>query len=83
MDDIYNRFRNFVLSHSLILPGEKILLSLSAGKDSMFMLHLIVKLQCELKFNIGIFHLNHLTRGEESDKDELFVRAKAEELTVP
>ena len=83
MDDIYNSFREFVFSNNLILKSERILLSLSAGKDSMFMLHLLKKLQEELSFEIGIFHLNHLTRGEESDKDERFVIEKSASYNIP
>jgi tRNA(Ile)-lysidine synthase len=83
MDEIYNRFRNFVFEKNLIIPGEKILLSLSAGKDSMFMLHLVKKLQNESAFEIGIFHLNHLTRGEETDKDEIFIRKISSEFDIP
>lgn len=83
MDNIYNRFRHYVKTNELILPSDKILLSLSAGKDSMFLLHLIRKLQYELEFTIGIFHLNHLTRGEESDKDEFFIKTKSEEYNIP
>lgn len=83
MDDIYNRFRDFVFANNLILKSERILLSLSAGKDSMFMLHLLKKLQGELNFEIGIFHLNHLTRGEETDKDENFVVGKSALYNIP
>jgi tRNA(Ile)-lysidine synthase len=83
MDDIYNRFRDFVFSNNLILKSERILLSLSAGKDSMFMLHLLKRLQDELSFEIGIFHLNHLTRGEETDKDETFVKEKSASCNIP
>lgn len=83
MEDIYNRFTNYVLSNSLISGGDRILLSLSAGKDSMFMLHLLKKFQCDMNFELGIFHLNHLTRGDETDKDENFIREKSEELHIP
>jgi len=83
MDDIYNRFRSYVLSDNLIIHGDKILLSLSAGKDSMFMLDLLMKLQSEVNFGIGIFHLNHLTRDEETDKDESFIRDKSNEYNIP
>jgi len=83
MADIYNRFIHYVNSNKLILPSEKILLSLSAGKDSMFMLHLLKILQGELNFTIGIFHLNHFTRGDESDKDEYFIKSKSEEYNIP
>ncbi len=83
MDNMYNRFRNYVLNNNLISPGEKILLSLSAGKDSMFMLHLMNNLRRELDFAVGVFHLNHLTRGDESDLDEVFVKDRCMELGIP
>jgi len=83
MEDIYNRFKIYILANNLIIPGEKILLSLSAGKDSMFMLDLMKKFQNDLSFEIGVFHLNHLTRGEETDKDEIFVREKSDECNIP
>lgn len=82
MDETYTKFRNYVFENRLIYPGDSILLSLSAGKDSMFMLHMIIKLQNELPLTLGIFHLNHLTRGEDSDSDEIFVRNKSEELNI-
>lgn len=83
MDKIFIRFRNYVCSRRLIIPGDRVLLSLSAGKDSMFMLHLTMKLKEELDFETGIFHLNHLTRGDESDQDEVLVRKKAEQYGIP
>jgi len=83
MDSIYNRFKDYVFKqYNLITASDNILLSISAGKDSMFMLHLIKKLQNELDFQFGVFHLNHLTRGEESDKDELFIKEICEDYGI-
>ena len=82
MDSIYNRFKDYVLRHNLIAAGDHLLLSVSAGKDSMFMLSLIKKLQNESDFRFGIFHLNHLTRGEETDKDELFIKEICEDYGI-
>jgi len=83
MDRIYSRFRDYVILNRLIHPGDRILLSLSAGKDSMFMLHLIMKLKDEMDFTAGIFHLNHLTRGSDSDLDEVMVADKAGQYGIP
>jgi tRNA(Ile)-lysidine synthase len=83
MDDIYSRFKNFILANDLIAPGDKILLSLSAGKDSMFMFYMMKNLQLEIPFTMGIFHLNHLTRGIESDKDEVFIKNLGREFSIP
>ncbi len=56
------------------------LLSLSAGKDSMFLLHCVMLLREELGIQPGIFHLNHMARGAESDHDADFLRALGEKL---
>ncbi len=77
--DIYKRVKDFIREKSLIFKGERMLLSLSAGKDSMAMLHLMMKIREELGFEIGLFHLNHQRRGDESDQDERHLRRLAEE----
>jgi len=71
--NIIDKVEKFVKDNSLIERGDRVLLSLSAGKDSMFLFHAMIKLAPRLKCEIGVFHLNHLTRGEESDIDELHV----------
>lgn len=81
--DIFGDFRDFVVSRGLIGPGERLLLSLSAGKDSMALLHLVLRLRAVMEFDAAVFHLNHCTRGAESDGDEEFVRAAAASAGLP
>ncbi len=71
--DIFRKTRDFILKNNLVSCNDRILLSLSAGKDSMAMLHLFSRLSGECNLDIGIFHLNHLTRERESDLDEEFI----------
>jgi tRNA(Ile)-lysidine synthase len=82
MENIVNKVEEFIKSNALIEKGERVLLSLSAGKDSMFLFHVMMELAPRLKFGIGVFHLNHLTRGEESDLDEQHVARLASEQGV-
>lgn len=74
MDDIKDRVKKFIVMNGLFDVGDRILLSLSAGKDSVAMLDIILGLKDDLKFEVGAFHLNHMTRGEESDEDENFIK---------
>src|SRR5512145_1076977 len=80
MDKTYIKFRDHVLENTLIVPGDRVLLAVSAGKDSMAMLHLMQTLKNEINFETGVFHLNHMTRGAESDGDEDFVAQTAAEI---
>ncbi|MEM6830795.1 MAG: ATP-binding protein, partial [Bacteroidota bacterium] len=63
----------------LVAEGEKVLLAVSGGLDSMVMAHLFLK--SEISF--GIAHCNFGLRGEASDGDERFVQSWAEAHQVP
>jgi len=72
------RFLQFIRSHKLIDSGDRLLLAVSAGIDSVVMCELFH--QSGIRFDIA--HCNFSLRGEESDGDELFVRNLAERLKV-
>ncbi|HEX7367486.1 MAG TPA: tRNA lysidine(34) synthetase TilS [Pelobium sp.] len=73
------QFTDFVNSNKLFKPSDAILLTVSGGKDSVLMATLFA--QCGFKFAIA--HCNFNLRGEESLRDENFVKALAEHLKVP
>lgn len=69
--------RDFIRSRGLVKPGDKVLVALSGGPDSVFLLHLLLSLKDELKITLLAGHLNHCLRGAESNKDESFVKSLA------
>jgi len=83
MKKIYKRFKENITRHKMIQPSDRVLLSMSAGKDSIALFHLIELLKEEIDFETGIFHLNHLMRGEDSDNDELLLRDLSAEHGIP
>ena len=72
-------FENFVRDQDLFAPSETVLLAVSGGKDSVAMANLFKDAGC----NFAIAHCNFQLRGEESIRDELFVKSLAKELEVP
>ncbi len=64
------RFQNYIEQHNLVGAGDRILLAVSGGLDSMVMLHLFRA----CGYSLGVAHGNFGLRGKESEGDELFVR---------
>lgn len=72
-----------VLRYGMLPAGGSVTVALSGGADSVALLHLLRQLQKELDFSLSACHVNHLLRGEESERDEMFVRALCEEWKIP
>lgn len=73
------QFKDFIKSYQLFSQTDKILLAVSGGKDSVTMAHLFVA----AGYQFGIAHCNFNLRGEESIRDENFVKKLAADLNVP
>ena len=76
---LYQSFLHFIQTNHLILPDERVLLTVSGGVDSLVMAHLFR--QCN--WPLGIAHCNFQLRGAESDGDEDFVRHLAGDWKAP
>jgi len=72
-------FNKYIFLNNLIKQGDKILLAVSGGIDSMVMAHLFLR----RNHKEGIAHCNFSLRGQESDKDEELVRQFAADNNIP
>ena len=59
-----------------------LVVAVSGGADSMALLHALVELKKPLGVELLVVHVNHRTRGEESEGDARFVRKICKELGV-
>lgn len=68
-----------------VRPGDRILIALSGGADSVALTHALCRLRDgkgRPGYNLAAAHLNHRLRGAESDRDERFVRELCERLQI-
>ncbi len=61
-----------VTQNGLINSGEKILIALSGGADSVALISILKALSKRLNIELFAAHLNHGIRGAEADRDERF-----------
>ena len=70
-----------IQKYNLISPKDKIVLGVSGGPDSLFMLDILNKLKKELDIELVVAHINHKIRIE-ADEEEEFVKRFCEKIGV-
>lgn len=74
-----NRIQHAIEEKELFALNDKVLVALSGGADSVALLRVLT----DLGYLCECAHCNFHLRGEESDRDEWFVRSLCQELQVP
>jgi tRNA(Ile)-lysidine synthase len=74
---------SFIRRERLFLPGERVVVGVSGGPDSLSLLHVLWMCQEALDIDLHVAHLNHLIRGVESDRDAAFVAQQATGWGIP
>lgn len=77
-----NKVKAFVIENNLIQNGDKVLVALSGGPDSVCLLNILYNLRDFFDIEIGAAHVNHMLRGEEALEDEEYARKLCEDLGV-
>jgi tRNA(Ile)-lysidine synthase len=74
---------DYITCHGLVTRGEKVVVAVSGGADSLSLLHILHNVQDELGIIVHVAHLDHSIRGDASIQDAAYVEALAEELGLP
>ncbi len=79
---IEQKIIKFIKEYNLIEPGDRIVVALSGGADSVFLLNFLFKYKSKYKIKLAAFHLNHLLR-KDSELDQKFSGNICSQLQVP
>jgi len=77
-----NKFKETIKKYSLIEKGDKILIGVSGGPDSLTLLLKLFDLKPKMNLTLHIVHINHNLR-KDSESDARFVGKWAQELNIP
>ena len=78
-----NKLTDFIRQQNMITPGDRVICAISGGSDSVALLFALYLLKDKLDIQLEAAHFNHHLRGEESDRDEAFVRAFCDRYDIP
>lgn len=81
--DLIHKVEKTIEKARLIEDGDNVLIGLSGGIDSTALLYVLAEIAQWDRFKIGIVHINHLLRGEESHRDQQFIETLARRFSFP
>ncbi len=83
MGELLSEIEKTIQSKRLFRHGQRIVVAVSGGLDSMVLLRVLDRLSARHKWKLAVAHFNHQLRGKESDADERLVRQTAKQLGWP
>lgn len=73
--------KNNVIANELIEKGDRVIVAVSGGPDSMALLHILQNLAGEMQFDLVAAHINHGLRPE-ADEEQRFVAKQCRRWNV-
>lgn len=83
MDALMLEIKRYIGANQLIRPGDGVVVGLSGGPDSVFLLYALHTLQPRMGFTLRAVHVHHGIRGAEADRDEAFSEKLCAKLEIP
>ena len=74
---------DYMNKNRMFEQGDRVVLGVSGGADSVCMLHSLNSLKQQLGITLYVVHINHGIRGKEAHRDADFVETLCKRLEVP
>lgn len=79
---MYHRILQFINENNMIEKGDRIVLGISGGADSICLLRVFVQMRKSYELALFVVHVNHGLRGEEALRDQHFVEDLCKEYEI-
>lgn len=79
---VNEKAKRAIEKYAMIRKGDRVIVGLSGGADSVCLLHFLNSIKSEYGLTIVSAHINHGIRGDEAEQDVLFSKAFSEKLNV-
>lgn len=77
-----NKLLAFLREQQMLQAGDRVICAVSGGADSVALLFAMYLLRQQLGIQVEAAHFNHHLRGDESDRDEAFVRSFCQDYDI-
>ena len=78
-----NYVRDAIQENRMLSRGDRCIIAVSGGADSMGLLHALIRLNGLFKVSYRVIHVHHGLRGAEADRDANFVRSTCARYNIP
>lgn len=76
------KVQKHIREQGLLAPGDRVVVAVSGGADSVALLRALLELRQELGIVLSVAHFHHQIRGAEADSDQQFVRDLARQFQL-
>ena len=82
-EEIICKIKETIKGYKMIASGDRVIVALSGGPDSVCLLDVLQMLSRELEITLVVAHYNHGLRGDEDKFETLFTRKIADSMQLP
>ncbi len=80
---VFPKVKKTIERYSMFSPGDRVLVGVSGGPDSVCLLHILNRCRKEMALSLHVVHINHGIRKRESKREEKFVSHLAGRMDLP
>lgn len=78
-----NKVRSYIEQHNMLSRGDRIVVGVSGGADSICLYYVLLELSEEYELDLFVVHVNHRIREKEAAYDQAFVEKLCKKYNIP